>query len=125
MVAAKTFRQILVVEDSSVVRQMLTRIIQDEGYLVAGCNDAIEALEYLHSTPPPQLILLDLVLPYMGADQFLREKARDPRLATIPVVIISSYPREEAKISLQGTVAYLQKPIALDTLIQTVQRYCD
>ena len=116
---------IMVIEDSSVVRNMLSLIISNEGYGVIGCENAIEALEYLRRTAPPRLIFLDMVLSYMTADQFLSEKNRDPRLSEIPVVMISSYPREEARISLRGTVAFLQKPIDLNQLMATVQRFCD
>ena len=125
MTSAEASKHILVVEDSSVVRQMLTHIIQNEGYRVDGCHDGLEALELLRSDELPRLILLDLILPFMGADEFLQQKNSDPLLAEIPVAIISSYPREEANINLRGTVAYLQKPIELDALMQLVQRYCD
>lgn len=121
---ASVQRQIMVIEDSVVVRELLTHIMANEGYEVIGFSDAIEALHYMESAPPPQLILLDMVLPYMGADQFLQARAQQPGFCDVPVAIISSYSREEAQISLAGTVAYLQKPIDLSLLMTTVQRFC-
>ena len=124
MTTATQSKDILVVEDSPVVRSMLTHIIQDEGYRVASCNTAEEALDYLGSKPVPRLILLDLMLPYMRSDEFLRHKQADASLADVPVVIISSYAYDEPGV-IPGTVAYLEKPIDLDALMGLVRRYCD
>ena len=124
MTTAMQAKDILVVEDSPVVRSMLTHIIQDEGYRVASCNTAEEALAYLGSKPTPRLILLDLMLPYMRSDEFLQHKQADASLADVPVVIISSYAYDEPGV-IPGTVAYLEKPIDLDALMGLVRRYCD
>ena len=123
MAASTQSRDILVVEDSRVVRDMLAHIIQDEGYRVTGCSHAMEALDHLHRSPPPRLILLDLVLPYMQSSEFLQELQRDPRLADIPVVIISSYAYDEPQ-PLAHTVAYLEKPLDLEQLMGIVRQYC-
>ncbi|HYF65569.1 MAG TPA: response regulator [Herpetosiphonaceae bacterium] len=124
MTTATQAKDILVVEDSPVVRSMLTHIIQDEGYRVESCNTAEEALDYLGSKPAPRLILLDLMLPYMRSDEFLQHKQADASLAAVPVVIISSYAYDEPGV-IPGTVAYLEKPIDLDALMGLVRRYCD
>ncbi len=116
-------KHILIVEDSTVVRGMITNIIETEGYTVASAKSAEEALECLRSALKPQLILLDLVLPYMRSDEFLRELQDDPDLALIPVVIISGY-AHETRYRIPFTVAYLEKPIDFDELMKIVRTYC-
>ena len=116
-------KHILIVEDSTVVRGMMTQIIETEGYTVASAKSAEEALEYLRSAPKPQLILLDLVLPYMRSDEFLRELQNDRDLAVIPVAIISGY-AQETPYRIPFTVAYLEKPIDFEQLMDVVRTYC-
>jgi CheY-like chemotaxis protein len=119
-----TDKYILVIEDSQVIRNILSHIIQDEGYRVESCVNAVEAFDYLHTMPPPRLILLDTMLPFMNADEFLREKQWDPELAHIPVAIISGYAHDNPQ-AIRHIVGYLEKPIELDKLMALVSEYCD
>ncbi len=123
-ISSVTEKYILVIEDSLVIRDILTHIIQDEGYRVECCVNAIDAFEYLHTMAPPQLILLDTMMPFMNADEFLREKQWDPVLADIPVAIISGYAHDNPD-AIRHIVGYLEKPIELDKLMALVSEYCD
>ncbi|KPL85236.1 response regulator [Herpetosiphon geysericola] len=116
--------QIVIIEDSATVRDMLAHIIRDEGYHVATYTTAVDGLKYLQSSPAPRLILLDRVLPYMSSDEFLQALQAEPSLSAIPVVVISTYLYDEVA-PLPYTVGYLEKPIAIDDLMQVVRRYCD
>lgn len=118
-------KTILLVEDSAVVRNMLMQIIENEGYRVSCATNGVEALELLHKKPPPRLILLDRMMPLMNAEEFLRERRGDPALASIPVIIISSYSQDERSFGLHNIDGYLEKPIDLSTLLDTVRHYCD
>lgn len=116
--------QIVIIEDSATVRDMLAHIIRDDGYQVATYTTAVDGLKYLQSSQPPRLILLDRVLPYMSSEEFLEALQTEPRLSAIPVVIISTYLYDEPA-PLPYTVGYLEKPIAIDDLMRVVRRYCD
>lgn len=117
-------RYILVIEDSHVVRSMLSHIIQDEGYQVESCTNAVEAFDFLHSHPVPRLILVDMMLPYMNAEEFIHTKQQDPHLAPIPVAIITGYYHHNPD-GIKHIVGYLEKPIELASLMALVSQYCD
>ncbi len=116
---------ILIVEDEQPIGELLTEILEDEGYPVASASNGQEALTYLRrSSKLPKLILLDLNMPIMSGWQFREHQQRDPTLRQIPVVVMSAgttIRQLPSSFQPDGTIA---KPIAFDTLIQTVERYC-
>jgi CheY-like chemotaxis protein len=117
--------QVLVVEDDFDIRDTLIQILEQEGYVVRGAANGLEALELLtQKAIEPKLVLLDLMMPVMNGWQFMAELEKAPALANIPVVIISADSAAEQKRSSLRAVAFLKKPVQLETLLDTVQRYC-
>src|SRR5882724_6348202 len=89
---------ILIVEDETDIRFIVTEILADEGYAVAGVANGLEALTYLRQhDDQPCLILLDLGMPVMSGWEFRAEQQRDPALATIPVIVMSALPGLDQK----------------------------
>ena len=77
---------ILVVEDDAAIREAIASVILDEdGPGVKGAGDGRAALDILLESPPPLLILLDLMMPVMDGWQFRVSQKDDPELAFIPV----------------------------------------
>jgi CheY-like chemotaxis protein len=113
---------VLVVDDDADIRETISLVLQDEGYGVACVANGAEALVYLRSHPHPSLILLDLMMPVMDGIEFRAEQRRDPELAPIPVVVISASGNMREKSSQLAAAALIQKPIALDTLLDVVAR---
>jgi len=110
--------QIVVVEDDDDSRRALMNVLQDEGYRVAAFSSGEAALDYLRSTSPsPQLIVLDLMMPGMKGWNFRDAQKHDPDLAAIPVVSISALGK------LVDVDVALQKPIDYDELMKAVERY--
>ena len=117
-------KQILVVEDDTSIRDMLTDVLEDEGYHVICAANGCEALVQLRERqPPPHLILLDLMLPHMDGWDFCEEWRRDPHLADIPVVIISASNHIKQRQIPCDIAACLAKPFELDRLLDIVERY--
>jgi CheY-like chemotaxis protein len=117
-------RHILVVEDDTSIRDMLTDVLEDEGYRVIRAASGCEALVQLRERrPPPHLILLDLMLPHMNGWDFCEEWRRDPQLADIPVVIVSASSHIRERQLPCDIAACLAKPFELDTLLEIVERY--
>lgn len=114
---------ILVVDDDFDVRDCLTDILEDEGLQVATACDGAQALEYLHTHPAPNLILLDWMMPRCDGAQFCEEQQRDPTLAAIPIVLLTADPRVEDQVAAIGAADLLLKPLALDRLLEVVQKY--
>ena len=116
---------VLVVEDDPDIRATLCEALDDHGYTAVGAGNGAEALDYLRGAlEPPCLILLDLMMPVMDGQTFRNEQRADPRIAAIPVVVISAY-RDVEKYASELAAEYLPKPVRLDTLIETARRHCD
>lgn len=112
-------RPVLVVEDDDDVRAAIAEILEGEGYEVAVAAHGREALEELVHLPPPCLILLDLRMPVMDGETFLRHLRADwPRLREVPVLVLTAVAFEEPP----GTRGLLRKPIIPDELVAAVNR---
>jgi CheY-like chemotaxis protein len=114
---------VLLVDDDRDIRDTIEQILSEEGYGVASVADGELALERLAGDPLPRLILLDLMMPVMDGQAFLAQFARQPRLAKIPVVIISSSRDAQREATALGTAGYLAKPIELHLLLESVRRW--
>jgi CheY-like chemotaxis protein len=117
-------KRILVVDDNSAICDMLTEVLEDEGYQVMSASNGQEALSVLQKAPqPPALILLDLMMPVMSGWQFRAAQQHDPSLSAIPTVVISASANLEPAAALNAD-GYLAKPINYNNLMQLVERYC-
>jgi len=116
-------KPILVIEDDPAVREAIALVLGMDGYQVAAAADGAEALEYLRSHEPPCLILLDLQLPRLDGRHFQQEKVKDPRLASVPVVIISAATDAQATASALGAAGFLLKPVEPETLVAVVRSF--
>jgi CheY-like chemotaxis protein len=118
-----TALDVLLVDDDRDIRETIEQILEEEGYGIATAADGELALQHLAVGPLPRLILLDLMMPVMDGRAFLAEYKRLPRLAHIPVVIISSGHDARQEAATLGTAGYLAKPIELHLLLENVQRW--
>jgi CheY-like chemotaxis protein len=117
-------KSILVIEDDAAIRDAVSLVLQDEGYSVTGVANGQEALQHLRRTAPPNLILLDLMMPVMNGWEFRTQQAQDPALQSIPVVVVSGHPGIPQKAAALGATEYLIKPIDVDELLEAVRRCC-
>jgi CheY-like chemotaxis protein len=115
---------ILIVEDDPDIRLDLAEILRGEGYDVVTAGEGHEALDRLRGAGCPSVILLDLMMDGMNGWDFRDQQLQDPALAGIPVVILSGLvegPRHAANLAAADLIV---KPIALDSLLETVHRHC-
>lgn len=110
---------ILIVDDDNDVRTALSELLEEEGFSVEGAPDGRTALARLRaSTVHPAVILLDLMMPGMDGWDFRSEQLRDPKLAGVPVVIVSASGFSPESIHKQfGPAAYVEKPIERTQLL--------
>jgi CheY-like chemotaxis protein len=121
----KLRRAVLVVEDDRPIRDSMVQVLQDEGYAVLVAIDGSEALRLLRDTPElPGLILLDLMMPTMDGFQFRAEQLADPRLSSIPVVVLSADVNVFARAETLHVQGVLKKPLSLDALLGCVEQHC-
>jgi CheY-like chemotaxis protein len=113
---------VLVVEDDHDIRVSVRNLLEDEGYRVLTVTDGRAALDLLErAEPSPALIILDLMLPVMDGWEFAERLRALPRLAGIPIVIMSAYQEPPPPCE---AVAFVRKPINSDVLLNVVDRYC-
>lgn len=117
-------RRILVVEDDADIRTTLQTILATEGFAVEACTNGQQALSQLTTSPIPDLILLDLLMPIMNGWQFCEARKTDPNLAAVPVIAMSSAvsrdPRSPYYLDVDDFVA---KPIDLADLVRKLETY--
>jgi CheY-like chemotaxis protein len=113
---------VLIVEDDGDLRELMAETLAIEGVRIATATNGREALAYLRTGEAPSLILLDLMMPVMDGWQFQREKLLDPRLAHVPVVVLSAV--DEWLAAAPMPQLFLKKPLDFDRLVEIVRRYC-
>jgi len=104
-------------------REALTQALEVEGYRVSIAVNGWDAWEKLHSGLSPALVLLALMMPIMNGAEFLAALRTDATLHDLPVILVSAFDSVAAAHSHQSQ-CYLAKPVDLDTLIETVARFC-
>lgn len=115
-----TARQVLVVDDEIGIRELLSDILQDEGYQVRLAENAAEAREYRMQSRP-DLVLLDIWMPDCDGVSLLKEWVNGG-LLTMPVVMMSGHGTIDTAVEATriGAFDFLEKPIALQKLLKTV-----
>ncbi len=124
-VATKTI--ILIVDDSITERQKLSLVLQKSGYQVQQAKDGVEALEQLQKNPAIPLVICDLEMPRMNGFEFLSVSRQQPKLAKIPVVMLTSRGSNQYRqiASSLGAIAYFTKPYLDYQLVSKVKEILD
>jgi putative two-component system response regulator len=114
--------RILVVEDSAENRLLMQELLASRGYEVQCAGNADEAEACLESQPP-DLILLDVIMPGRSGYELCRELKDDPATRLIPVVIITGLANREDRLRgiESGADDFLNKPIFPEELFARVR----
>ncbi|GLS15481.1 Hpt domain-containing protein [Hydrogenophaga electricum] len=115
---------VLVVDDSITVRRVTQRLLQREGYRVVLAADGLQALEKLQGERP-SVVLSDIEMPRMDGFDLVRNLRNDPRLASLPVIMITSRIATKHRDHARelGVDHYLGKPYAEDELLALIAHY--
>ncbi|MFO1313881.1 MAG: response regulator [Burkholderiales bacterium] len=115
-------KEVLIVDDEVGIRELLSEILQDEGYRVALAENASEARAY-RQRQQPALVLLDIWMPDTDGVTLLREWGANGQL-TMPVVMMSGHGTIETAVEATkiGAFDFLEKPIGLSKLLSTIAR---
>lgn len=115
---------VLVVDDSLTVRRVTQRLLVREGYRVVLAKDGLEGLERL-ADELPAVVLTDIEMPRMDGFDLVRNMRVDPRLASLPVIMITSRIAQKHRdyAAELGVNHYLGKPFAEEELVALVANY--
>ena len=113
---------ILIVDDEIGIRELLSEILQDEGYRVVVAENAAQA-RLQRNQGRPALVLLDIWMPDTDGVTLLKEWASNGQL-TMPVVMMSGHATIDTAVEATriGAFDFLEKPIGLQKLLATVKR---
>lgn len=108
-------KTIAIIDDDVHIGNVLTKILENEGYGVMRAYSGTEAL-YLLSQKKPDLILLDLMLPGLSGEEVLSH------IKNIPVIVLSAKVDVQDKVNLLlgGAVDYMTKPFDPDELLARI-----
>ena len=123
--APKTTRErVLVVEDNEHAAFLLRTLFEHAGYSVTVSPDGRDALEKVASTEPVDVVILDLMLPYVSGYQVLIEARQSPKWQHVPIVVVTARTLEMDAVRALETGAndFVRKPFLPEELIARVRR---
>ena len=109
---------VLIVDDEKDLLDLLAYNFEREGYRVRAARDGVEALELARETPP-DLIVLDIMMPRMDGIEACRRIRSDALLRKLPIIMLTARTEEEDQIEglESGADIYLSKPISVSVLL--------
>jgi CheY-like chemotaxis protein len=111
---------VLLIDDDEAMRAFLLM----EGYAVESVSDGEEALRWFKDSKMwPELILLAIRMPALEGWRFLWERRTDTRLASIPVVIMSTASISDRAAEAAGVATVLIKPFNREAVLQAIEEF--
>lgn len=96
--------KILVVDDDETTRFQLKTLLAKENFIIMEARNGKEALELIHKSPP-DIVLLDLIMPVMDGFTFIEKMHKTPYWESIPIIVVTSKTIEKSEYTLlQGRV---------------------
>jgi DNA-binding response OmpR family regulator len=116
--------RVLVVEDNEHAAYLLRFLLERAGYAVTVSPDGRDALAKIESTEPPDLVVLDLMLPYVSGYQVLIEARKSERWRSVPIIVVTGRTLEMDAVRALETGAddFVRKPFHPEELVARVRR---
>src|ERR1700689_2024404 len=114
---------ILIVDDEANLRQTLAEILRKRGYTIQEAADGTTAVALLRESVP-DLIFTDWKMPEMGGEELLHYVRNSPRLAGLPVIVITAFGSSHSAIEAVrlGAYDFITKPFDLEEIALTAKR---
>ena len=115
--------RVLSVDDSSVVRKLVTMILTAEGFKVTTASDGLDGINKAKEMNP-DIILLDFVMPKMNGFQVCRILQKDEKLRQIPVILVTSKGDKvgDKFVDQLGVTGYITKPFQPEELVSKIHQ---
>jgi DNA-binding response OmpR family regulator len=120
-VVSLTRKAILVVEDDDALRNMLESLFLLEGFNVRGATDGTQALRLVNEHPP-DLIVLDLMLPWVNGIEVLSTVRQHPHLSNVPVLVTTGTVTSALDLRSLGPVHVMHKPLDVEAIVPIVRK---
>lgn len=116
---------VLIVDDSAVMRAMIARVVRLSGVPLGEFFEASNGAEGLAALQQHwvDLVLLDINMPVMNGEEMLRRLRAEPETASLPVIVVSTEGSEARVQALEAMhVAFVHKPFKPEALRETILR---
>ena len=118
---------ILLIDDDTILRETVRKLLENLGYRVATAAGGVESLALLDNTPDlrPHVLLLDVMMPGLAGPALLTELRK--RLPQVPIVLVSGYSADKTVTDMlnAGAQELIQKPFAIEALAGAIRRAAD
>jgi two-component system, chemotaxis family, chemotaxis protein CheY len=102
--------RVLLVDDEDLVRMMIARQLRQRGFEVIEARDGVEALVRIRAAAP-DLVLTDLNMPRCDGEHLCMALRHEPLTASLPIVVMTGGPADEARLHAVGCAVVLYKPL--------------
>ncbi len=118
-----TSKTVLIIEDEEDAAELFAEMMRVSGFRVLKTSNSTPALVMM-ADEKPDVIILDIMMPEISGLDLLRQMRRDPKLASIPAVVVSakSMPADIKNGMEAGASTYLTKPVGFLDLKEAVER---
>ncbi len=115
---------VLLVEDDEDMVTLLRFLLEREGHKVSHVSDGSQAKELIGQIAPPQLVLLDVMLPYHNGVEILKHMRSNTAWSKVPIIMLTSLSAEQNIIAMldDGANDYIVKPFKPHELTARVRR---
>jgi len=115
---ARRSKWVVVIDDDEGIRDAVSELLTDEGYRVDSFKTAEEALAGFSNGTSPDLILLDYLIPMMGAERFVKEL--DALEVAAPILLVTAANRAHIDTGVLRIAGLVQKPFGIGTFLEQV-----
>lgn len=117
-------KKVMIVEDNELNLRLFRDLLNAYGYKSVETRNGLKALE-IAKEEQPDLILMDIQLPHVSGLDVTRWMKADPQIEHIPIIAVTAFAMrgDEERIKEGGCQAYLSKPIAVSTFIDTIKKF--
>jgi CheY-like chemotaxis protein len=111
---------VLVVDDEFGIAELIDAVLTDEGHRVLTAINGRQGLAMM-AKERPDLVFLDYMMPVMDGADVLSAMARDPSIADVPVVLMSSMPEAMVAERCAGYAIFMRKPFRIAQVVTLTQ----
>jgi len=117
-------QHVLVIDDDPVLLAMVGDYLKEAGFKVSTANCGIYSNHIIYGSDPPDLIVLDVIMPLMSGVKKAKLLKQRPKSAQIPIILMSSKDEPELRELAEdaGVDDYLRKPFSAEQLVDKVRK---
>lgn len=112
----------MVVEDNGLNLKLFCELLRAHGFQTEPVRDGREALDRARAFTP-ELVVMDIQMPYISGLELIEQFKRDPALAKVPILAVTAYAGsgDEERIRKAGAKGYVSKPISVVRFVEAVR----